>query len=101
MLYPVNQLRNLARLQARTELIGLMDVDMLLSSKLARGMAIPETTEIMLDTCRKRNVYVVPAFETYGVLQEAAAIADNIARQSKTFLINRCVGSWGWRELLR
>ncbi|MEW5303856.1 MAG: hypothetical protein WDW36_006509 [Sanguina aurantia] len=34
-LYPVNVLRNFARLQARTPLIGLLDVDMLLSSDLA------------------------------------------------------------------
>ena len=39
-------------LKARTELIGLMDVDMLVSSKLAKSMAIPERTNIMIDTCR-------------------------------------------------
>ena len=29
-----------------------MDVDMLVSSKLAKSMAIPERTNIMIDTCR-------------------------------------------------
>ena len=72
-LCPAWQLRNLARLQARTELVGLMDVDMLVSSKLAKSMAVPEQSNIMVDTCRKRTVYVIPAFETYGTLKEAAS----------------------------
>ncbi|GAX83397.1 hypothetical protein CEUSTIGMA_g10822.t1 [Chlamydomonas eustigma] len=87
LLYPVNQLRNLARLQARTELIGLMDVDMLVSSKLTKSMLVPEVSAIMIDTCRKNTVYVIPAFETYGTMQEAADQADKLVRQSKTFLV--------------
>lgn len=89
MLYPVNQLRNLARLQARTELVGLMDVDMLVSSKLANHLIQYSRSETMRNTCSKRTVYILPAFETYG--PNAAMMADKLVRQSKTHLV-RSVG---------
>ena len=91
LLYPVNQLRNIARLQARTELIALMDVDMLLSSKLPRWMSEKENVEVMTRTCAQRKVYVTPAFETYRQNNTSPAqdveTADQLSRQSKSFLI--------------
>ena len=59
MLYPVNQLRNLARLQSRTELVGLMDVDMLVSFKLARSLQDSVNAALMVRTCNDKTVYVV------------------------------------------
>lgn len=91
LLYPVNQLRNLARLQARTELIALMDVDMLLSSKLPRWMSEKENVEVMTRTCAQRKVYVTPAFETYrqnGTSPgQEVETADQLSKQSKSYLI--------------
>lgn len=93
LLYPVNQLRNLARVQARTELIALMDVDMLLSSKLPKWMSEEGNVELMTRTCARRQVYVTPAFETYrksGAVTSTTReieIADQLSKQSKSYLI--------------
>jgi hypothetical protein len=66
-----------------------MDVDMLVSSKLAKSLLQPRQAELMRSTCSQRTVYVMPAFETYG--PDAASQADRLVRQSKTFLV-RSVG---------
>ena len=93
LLYPVNQLRNIARLQARTELIALMDVDMLLSSKLPKWMSEEGNVEVMTKTCASRQVYVTPAFQTYQKngtmtsLTQEIDMADQLSRQSKSYLI--------------
>ncbi|MEW5311311.1 MAG: hypothetical protein WDW38_003038 [Sanguina aurantia] len=67
MLHPVNVLRNFARLQARTPLIGLFDVDMLVSSALAAELVKPgmATHLAMVD----------PKMGALRVQKEAAAAA--------------------------
>ena len=44
-LYPVNTLRNYARLQARSPLIGLFDADMLTSRSLFEDLKQPDALE--------------------------------------------------------
>eukprot|EP00955_Chlamydomonas_euryale_P020887 221475-Chlamydomonas_euryale.AAC.3 len=83
---------NLARLQARTDLVAMMDVDMLVSSKLARSLQQSEQANTMLTTCKDHTVYVLPAFEAAHTketeeLEDMQALADNMARQSKAFLV--------------
>lgn len=88
MLYPVNLLRNLARLQARTPLIAMMDVDMLISTNLVEELRSPEKAAQYLAQCKNKVVFVLPAFETYGVeIEEASTLADTIATGSKQFLL--------------
>lgn len=63
LLYPVNTLRNIARLMADTPLIANIDVDMLPSAELGNSLA--EKPEPYVSGCTKdKHVYVLPAFET-------------------------------------
>lgn len=80
-LYPINTLRNLARLQARTPLIALLDVDMLVSSKLS-GMQSLNLSQVVTN----RTALVLPAFEVNGsatTVERAARIADHVARNAE------------------
>ena len=105
MLYPINLLRNLARVQAsgpipwclchrglsrcleshsnllpsqaRTPLLALVDVDMLLGSRLYQDLrANPIFSQQIVKGANAKAAYVLPAFETYGETHEAAALAD-------------------------
>ncbi|GLC35865.1 hypothetical protein PLESTM_000376800 [Pleodorina starrii] len=59
-LYPVNMLRNWARLQARTPLIAMLDVDMLPSRGLLRDMRNMETARYYVDACVPSPTLAVP-----------------------------------------
>ncbi|GAX73527.1 hypothetical protein CEUSTIGMA_g979.t1 [Chlamydomonas eustigma] len=64
-LYPVNMLRNYARLLAETPLIANIDVDMLPSTSLSDSLANDEGSREIVEGCTKKGyVYVIPAFET-------------------------------------
>ncbi|GIL88645.1 hypothetical protein Vretifemale_16560, partial [Volvox reticuliferus] len=61
-LYPVNSLRNYARLMADTDLIANIDVDMLPSASFSAALANSQILTNYSTTCRARAVYVLPAF---------------------------------------
>lgn len=65
MLYPFNVLRNLARMQARTPVIALLDVDMLPSRTLYTWLADPsgKNSEDVIRQCAAKSVFVMTAFE--------------------------------------
>lgn len=63
-LLPINALRNYALLQARTNVVAMVDVDLLLSKGLSDDLAIPSRMTKIREGCRHHNVYVLPAFET-------------------------------------
>lgn len=46
---------------------------MLVSTKLAKAITLPDQKNIMINTCKNQAVYVMPAFETYGTIAEAAS----------------------------
>ena len=65
VLYPVNLLRNYARLLADTPLIANIDVDMLPSLSLSAGLRDAKLIRLLNEGCTgKRHVYIIPAFET-------------------------------------
>lgn len=89
MLYPINVLRNLARVQARTHLLALVDVDMLMGSRFYRDLRNDLAfSQRLVEAARARTAFVLPAFETYGSVYEAAAIADLLASRDKLFLMD-------------
>ncbi|MEW5308105.1 MAG: hypothetical protein WDW38_000090 [Sanguina aurantia] len=100
-LYPSNVVRNLARLQARTPLIGLFDVDMLLSSALALELSTPAGTasqpsgsassmEALLPPDGKVAL-IVPAFDINAATArdhfEMAEIADRAVSFTKEEMV--------------
>uniref|UniRef100_A0A7R9VDG8 Glycosyltransferase-like protein LARGE2 n=1 Tax=Chlamydomonas euryale TaxID=1486919 RepID=A0A7R9VDG8_9CHLO len=66
LLYPVNSLRNLARLMADTPLVASIDVDMLPSASLSAALTDGSHVAALEASCtgKERRVYVLPAFET-------------------------------------
>eukprot|EP00667_Euglena_gracilis_P007613 EG_transcript_7687 len=78
-LYPVNILRNWARLQARTPFIGLLDVDMLVSRALYRDLRSPNSSLRMIAP-PTRALLVVPAFQVFLPATNAAGAGARLQR---------------------
>ncbi|KAG2422729.1 hypothetical protein HXX76_015816 [Chlamydomonas incerta] len=83
VLYPVNSLRNWARLMADTDLITNIDVDMIPSVSISDVLADPAKRAVYEEGCRTGSVYVWPAFETHCA---GTSYADNVAVQGKASL---------------
>lgn len=79
-LYPVNTLRNVARLLADTEAMANIDVDMLPSVSLSTDLSNAGNAKLYVDRCKEKQVYVIPAFET---LCGGPSFADRISTMSK------------------
>jgi hypothetical protein len=100
MLFPINALRNMARLQARTPLLALIDVDMLVGAQLYKDLRTNSVflRQLLDETGGKISepggVFVLPAFEPIaGENQDQqAAIADLLASKDKRFLISYGLG---------
>eukprot|EP00877_Chromochloris_zofingiensis_P009613 jgi/Chrzof1/4905/Cz15g04010.t1 len=73
VLLPINTLRNYALIQARTRLVAMVDVDLLVSNTLFDWMTVPENYELLKSECAKKKVFVLPAFETAHQKNMAAA----------------------------
>jgi hypothetical protein len=88
-LYPVNTLRNYARLMADTQLVANIDVDMLPSATLSRALLSPKgagSTAALLEEIKRRNTaYVIPAFETTC---GGPSLADQVSKM--TWACNSC-----------
>ncbi|GAX73256.1 hypothetical protein CEUSTIGMA_g710.t1 [Chlamydomonas eustigma] len=97
MLYPMNILRNYARLQARTHLIGLFDVDMLPSLSLYQDLADPEVANRYFSLTEGSrefapSVLVIPAFITFDARTDkgnfsAEQISDRMVIAEKKELL--------------
>ncbi|GLC50652.1 hypothetical protein PLESTB_000403600 [Pleodorina starrii] len=76
LLYPVNSLRNYARLMADTDLIANIDVDLLPSASISAALADPRVLANYTASCRARGVFVLPAFQ---LVCGTAMLADSLA----------------------
>ncbi|GAX83398.1 hypothetical protein CEUSTIGMA_g10823.t1 [Chlamydomonas eustigma] len=86
--YPVNQLRNYARLQARTPLIGIIDADLLVSPTLVKQLIKRDVQKQylrQLSQLSEKVVYVLPAFQTpaHQHREEATLVADRAVSLQK------------------
>ncbi|KAI8471024.1 MAG: glycosyl-transferase for dystroglycan-domain-containing protein [Monoraphidium minutum] len=88
VMFPVNALRNFALLQARTELVSMVDVDLLVSNSLFDWLQTEANMKLLRDGTAKKQVYVLPAFETapHANETEAHALADGASGMSKAKL---------------
>lgn len=82
VLYPVNSLRNYARLLSTTPLIANIDVDMLPSLSLSRSLLKENPTSLryIRGSLEENKIYVIPAFETTC---GGPSLADKVSLLSK------------------
>ena len=85
LLYPVNTLRNYARLLADTDLITNIDVDMVPSTSITKSFEDPAAVAQYKAACAQRKLFVWPAFETTPGCG-GPTTADRVAAVSKPLL---------------
>ena len=86
LLLPINTMRNYALLQARTRLVSMVDVDLLVSASLFDWLLEPGNAALLLKECAAKKVFVLPAFETAHQKDMAAAhkvAGDAVARSKR------------------
>ncbi|MEW5310012.1 MAG: hypothetical protein WDW38_001847 [Sanguina aurantia] len=86
LLYPFNILRNFARLQARTQTMGLLDIDMLAGPGLAQSLKGVAGKALVDQLANTKKVMVIPAFQTTkhaNQTAKAAILADTLASMDK------------------
>eukprot|EP00798_Chlamydomonas_sp_ICE-L_P016344 gene16344-22539_t len=76
MLYPVNSLRNYARMQVKTELLSAIDVDMMISSSLEEQLSDPVQFAVIKEHALQQRAVVLPAFEPTRVGPTGRDLAD-------------------------
>ena len=86
LLYPVNSLRNYARILVKTKLISAIDVDMMISTSLSEYLLKPEAVEDLLSQTLRRTAVVLPAFEPSRQGSYGRTMADKAAIGSKADL---------------
>ncbi|KAG1660376.1 hypothetical protein FOA52_012669 [Chlamydomonas sp. UWO 241] len=86
LLYPVNTLRNLARMQVRTKLMSAIDVDMMISKSLLVELGKPEVVATFTEHALARRAVVIPAFEPARAGPAGRDQADRAAAGTKAEL---------------
>lgn len=86
LLYPVNYLRNYARMQVRTRLMAMIDVDMLMSSSFSKEMEQPGRVKHYETLCAEKRATVLPAFEPTRPGKTGKDMARNITTMTKSEL---------------
>ncbi|KAG2493832.1 hypothetical protein HYH03_008050 [Edaphochlamys debaryana] len=98
VLYPVNSMRNYARLMADTDLITNIDVDMIPSVSITQALADPKLLAEYEGACRKNAVFVWPAFETHC---GGKSYADTVAVNGKGHILEamkKCLQRMRWTK---
>ncbi|GLI66616.1 hypothetical protein VaNZ11_010540 [Volvox africanus] len=99
VLYPLNSLRNYARLMADTDLIANIDVDMLPSASLSGALASSKIFTNYSTTCRAHAVYVLPAFTTVcGEKQLADSLAATGDKEAIRQALNGCLRFFAYHK---
>jgi glycosyltransferase-like protein LARGE len=88
VLLPINAMRNYALLQARSPLVAMVDVDLVVSTALGEWLARPANVELLRAGAAAKHVFVLPAFETAPQDNATLAheLADGAARMAKPAL---------------
>jgi len=88
VLLPINAMRNYALLQARSPLVAMVDVDLVVSAALGAWLGRPANVELLRAGAAARRVFVLPAFETAPQDNATLAheLADGAARMAKPAL---------------
>ncbi|EFJ43666.1 hypothetical protein VOLCADRAFT_96251 [Volvox carteri f. nagariensis] len=86
LLYPVNYLRNYARMQVRTRLLAMIDVDMYVSRTLSEEMAREGRIAHYESLCAERRATVLPAFEPTRPGDKGRGMALKITQVTKSEL---------------
>ncbi|GLI63689.1 hypothetical protein VaNZ11_006689 [Volvox africanus] len=86
LLYPVNYLRNYARLQVRTRLLAMIDVDMYVSRTLSEEMAQEGRVAHYENLCADRRATILPAFEPTRPGSKGRMMAMKLSKVSKSQL---------------
>eukprot|EP00877_Chromochloris_zofingiensis_P009647 jgi/Chrzof1/4936/Cz15g05070.t1 len=90
----VNTARDHAILHAKTPLMAMVDVDLLLSSNLYGAVKDPAKYQKLHDLCATKNVVILPAFETNKYSEnmgKAHALAEVAASMDKRRLYKEMV----------
>jgi glycosyltransferase-like protein LARGE len=88
VLLPINAMRNYALLQARSPLVAMVDVDLVVSTSLGEWLDNPANVDLLRAAAAAKRVFVLPAFETspQDDPELAHQLADGAARMSKPAL---------------
>jgi len=71
-LLPINALRNAALEAAGTEMVFLLDVDLLPCHDLCQQLHLPSRLALLAKACRQHTAFVIPAFELSAPSQPPA-----------------------------
>eukprot|EP00878_Enallax_costatus_P001272 GHUV01001416.1.p1 GENE.GHUV01001416.1~~GHUV01001416.1.p1 ORF type:complete len:485 (+),score=84.31 GHUV01001416.1:159-1613(+) len=85
VMFPINTLRNYALLQAKTPLVSMVDVDLIVSNALLQWLLEQKNYDQLREMTRGKTVVVLPAFETAPQHNMTLAhdLADTAAMMTK------------------
>eukprot|EP00775_Hariotina_reticulata_P011145 gene11145-11298_t len=85
VMFPINTMRNYGLLQARTPLVAMVDVDLIVSNALLQWLLEPKNYEQLREMTKDKTVVVLPAFETAPQKNMTLAheLADTAALMTK------------------
>ncbi|WIA29620.1 hypothetical protein OEZ86_012107 [Tetradesmus obliquus] len=85
VMFPINTMRNYALLQARTPLVAMVDVDLIVSNALLQWLLDKRNYDQLREMTRGKTVVVLPAFETAPQKNMTLAhdLADTAAMMNK------------------
>ncbi|GAX72606.1 hypothetical protein CEUSTIGMA_g62.t1 [Chlamydomonas eustigma] len=90
-LLPINSLRNAAMLAADTDMVAMIDVDLLISKDLSTDMSNTESViQLVRATTQQNKLIILPAFETIPklTLEHGLIVAQQAAAGGKAAIVD-------------